>query len=106
MKRVYFEVSGVFFEQWESKVDLIAKRLRTIGLDRILYGSDGPPLPNWRAFRRAPLTGEEFRKIERNITPLLEIAVRRGNPEIHLCRQLFVQAVRSFGVSRLLANPR
>ena len=72
IKRVYFEVSGVFLEQWESKVDLIAKRLRTIGLDRILYGSDGPPLPNWRAFRKLPLSEEEFRKIERNIAPYLK----------------------------------
>ena len=81
MKRVYFEVSGVFLEQWESKVDLIAKRLRTIGLDRILYGSDGPPLPNWRAFRKLPLTEEEFRKIEGKHRSLLEIAARRRNPE-------------------------
>ena len=72
MKRVYFEVSGVFLEQWESKVDLIVKRLRTIGVDRILYGSDGPPLPNWRAFRKLPLTEDEFRKIERNIAPYLK----------------------------------
>ena len=71
MERVYFEISGVFLEQWESKVDLIVKRLRTIGLDRILYGSDGPPLPNWRAFRKLPLTEEEFRQIERNIAPYL-----------------------------------
>ena len=33
----------MFLEQWESKMDLIVKRLRTIGVDRILYGSDGPP---------------------------------------------------------------
>jgi predicted TIM-barrel fold metal-dependent hydrolase len=72
MKRVYFEVSGVFLEHWESKVDLIAKRLRTIGVDRILYGSDGPPLPNWKAFRKLPLTEEEFRKIETNVAPYLK----------------------------------
>ena len=71
MKHVYFEVSGVFLDQWESKADLIAKRLRTIGLDRILYGSDGPPLQNWRAFRKLPLAEEEFRKIESNIAPYL-----------------------------------
>jgi predicted TIM-barrel fold metal-dependent hydrolase len=72
MKPVYFEVSGVFLEQWESKVDLIVKRLRTIGLNRILYGSDGPPLPNWRAFRKLPLTEKEFRTIESNIAPYLK----------------------------------
>jgi predicted TIM-barrel fold metal-dependent hydrolase len=71
MKRVYFEVSGVFLEQWESKADLIAKRLRTIGVERILYGSDGPPLANWKAFRKLPLTEEEFRKVERNVAPYL-----------------------------------
>lgn len=72
MKRVYFEISGVFLEQWESKVNLIAKRLRAIGVDRILYGSDGPPLPNWRAFRTLPLTEAEFLKIESNIAPYLK----------------------------------
>ena len=71
MKHVYFEVSGVFLEQWESKADRIAGRLRTIGLDRILYGSDGPPLPNWKAFRKLSLTEEEFRKIETNTAPYL-----------------------------------
>ena len=66
-QRVYFDLSGVFLGQWEPKADLIAKRLRTLGLDRVLYGSDGPPLLNWRAFRKLPLTDQEFRKIERNI---------------------------------------
>ena len=61
----------MFLEQWESKVDLIAKRLRSIGVDRILYGSDGPPLTNWRAFRKLPLIEKEFRKTERNIAPYL-----------------------------------
>jgi hypothetical protein len=36
MKHVYFEVSGVFLEQRESRVDLITNRLRTIGVDWIL----------------------------------------------------------------------
>src|SRR5262245_61922914 len=58
MKQVYFEVSGVFLEQWEPKADLIAKRLRMLGLDRILYGSDGPPGQNWQAFRKLPLSAE------------------------------------------------
>jgi len=72
MKRVYFEVSGLFLEQWESKVDAIAERLRSIGLNRILYGSDGPPLTYWKAFRKLPLTEKEFRKIEGNVAPYLK----------------------------------
>jgi predicted TIM-barrel fold metal-dependent hydrolase len=72
MKRVYFDVSGVFLGQWESKADLIVRRLRMLGLDRILYGSDGPPAQNWKAFRKLPLSEEEFGTIERNIGPYLQ----------------------------------
>jgi predicted TIM-barrel fold metal-dependent hydrolase len=72
MKRVYFEVSGVFLEQWEPKADLIAKRLRMLGLDRIVYGSDGPPAQNWQAFRKLPLSEGEFRTIETNVTPYMK----------------------------------
>jgi hypothetical protein len=43
----------VFLEQWESKADLIAKRLRTIGLEWILYGSDGPPLAKLKSISQA-----------------------------------------------------
>lgn len=71
MKRVLFDISGVFLQDWGPKADLIAKRLRTIGLDRILYGSDGPPLANWKAFRKLPLTEQEFQMIERNVAPYL-----------------------------------
>lgn len=75
MRRVLFDISRLFLLDWESKVDLIAKRLRTIGLDRILYGSDGPLLPNWNAFRKLPLTDKEFRKIEGNVAPYLRMSL-------------------------------
>jgi len=71
MKRVFFDVSGVFLGQWESKATLIVKRLRMLGLERVLYGSDSPPLPAWKAFRKLPLTEGEFRKIEKNVAPYL-----------------------------------
>ena len=55
-----------------------AMRIRKIGLDRILYGSDGPyfgnvpPRQAWRAFRTdLPLTDEEFRIIANNVAPYL-----------------------------------
>jgi predicted TIM-barrel fold metal-dependent hydrolase len=55
---------------------LLAKRIREIGISRILYGSDSPiegnlpadALARWHKF---PLTAEEFRSIETNIAPFL-----------------------------------
>jgi predicted TIM-barrel fold metal-dependent hydrolase len=73
MKRVLFDLSGVFLGQWESKADVIASRLRAIGLDRVLYGSDSPPLEAWKKFRKLPLTAKEFGKIEKNTAPYLNL---------------------------------
>jgi len=56
---------------------LIARRLRELGLQRILYGSDAasdgnpPPREGWAAFRTLPLTEAEFRTIARNLAPYL-----------------------------------
>jgi predicted TIM-barrel fold metal-dependent hydrolase len=72
VKRLRFDLSGVFLGQWESKADLIAKRLRAIGLERVLYGSDAPPLGEWKKFRKLPLTAREFDKIEKNVAPYLK----------------------------------
>ena len=66
MKRVYFDVSVA---PVEPNQELIVKRLRTLGMGRILYGSDSPPLAAWRAFRKLPLTEREFRRIETNRAP-------------------------------------
>jgi predicted TIM-barrel fold metal-dependent hydrolase len=51
---------------------LVTKRIRQIGVRRILYGSDAAaggnlrPRENWAAFRRLPLTESEFKRIARN----------------------------------------
>ena len=45
--------------------------MRRIGFDRLLYASDGPPLESWLAFRKLPLTEEEFRSIAGNVAPYL-----------------------------------
>jgi len=56
---------------------LVAKRIRQIGVKRILYGSDAAagdnlrPRESWAAFRRLPLTESEFKQIARNVTPYL-----------------------------------
>jgi predicted TIM-barrel fold metal-dependent hydrolase len=56
---------------------LVAKRIREVGVKRILYGSDaavGPnlrPRESWAAFRRLPLTAAEFDRIAKNVAPYL-----------------------------------
>src|SRR5688572_3844630 len=69
---LYFDVSGVAgLGQWVEKAPLIASRIRQIGIDRVLYGSDGSadllrPREAWAAFRRLPLSDAEFRTIQTN----------------------------------------
>lgn len=56
---------------------LVAKRIRQVGVKRILYGSDAAagdnlrPREGWAAFRRLPLTDAEFEQIARNVAPYL-----------------------------------
>jgi predicted TIM-barrel fold metal-dependent hydrolase len=78
LKRVYFDVSGVAgLGDWKSKADVIAARLRQLGVERILYGSDGAggrnptPAEAWVAFTQLPLTAEEIRTIATNLAPYM-----------------------------------
>jgi predicted TIM-barrel fold metal-dependent hydrolase len=78
MKHVYFDASGVIgVEKPSDKLDLIAKRIRQIGVERVLYGSDGAlppaytPKKAWEAFRRLPLTDAEFKIIADNRAPYI-----------------------------------
>jgi predicted TIM-barrel fold metal-dependent hydrolase len=78
MNHVYFDVSGVAgYGEWEKKAELIAKRIRQLGIKRVLFGSDGfgggnlAPVDAWAAFRRLPLSDDEFHVIETNIAPYM-----------------------------------
>jgi predicted TIM-barrel fold metal-dependent hydrolase len=76
-KNLYFEVSGtgVTTRTTPAEARLLVAAMRRIGMERILYGSDGaaggnpPPREAWAAFRQLPLTSEEFRAIARNLAP-------------------------------------
>jgi predicted TIM-barrel fold metal-dependent hydrolase len=56
---------------------LVTKRIRQVGVNRILYGSDAAagdnlrPREGWAAFRNLPLTQREFETIARNVAPYL-----------------------------------
>jgi uncharacterized protein len=78
LTKVYFDVSGVAgYGEWEKKTEVIAARIRQLGVERVLFGSDGfgggnlAPQEAWAAFRRLPLSEEEFRTIATNVTPYM-----------------------------------
>ncbi|OLC02432.1 MAG: hypothetical protein AUH78_12295 [Gemmatimonadetes bacterium 13_1_40CM_4_69_8] len=78
MRHLYFDVTSVVgFDISAPSAKLIATRLRQLGLDRVLYGSDAAsggnlaPREGWAAFRQLPLSDAEFRTIENNIAPYM-----------------------------------
>ena len=77
-RNVYFDVATVADFQTTEQLQLLARRIRQIGPERILYGSDGafggnkPPDQSWGHFRgMVPLTDAEFAIIRDNVAPYL-----------------------------------
>jgi uncharacterized protein len=79
-KQLWFDVTSVALgTPTPEQAQLIANRIRQIGLQRVIYGSDAAisnnsPREAWAAFRRLPLTPEEFRAIARNVAPYARAA--------------------------------
>lgn len=78
MEKVYFDITNVAgLGNWKEKKDLIAQRTREVGVDRVLFGSDGyfgggfTPAQAFADFRSLPLSDAEFRTIENNVTPYM-----------------------------------
>jgi predicted TIM-barrel fold metal-dependent hydrolase len=78
VRKLYFDVAGITGgADSAARAPAIALRLRAIGTQHLLYGSDGgdptdpPPKAALEAFRRLPLTPAELRAIERNTAPYL-----------------------------------
>ena len=84
MKNVWFDATVVVRPRMRADVlQKIAARIRQIGVERVLYGSDAAASPlthpkaGWAAFRRLPLTEDEFRTIANNVTPYMsDLAAR------------------------------
>ena len=77
-RNLYFDVATVADMQTNAQLQLLAKRIRQIGPERILYGSDGSfggrntPDQEWGTFRgMVPLTDAEFSIIRDNVAPYL-----------------------------------
>ena len=78
-----FDLSGAIGgEGWPARAQLVADRLRALGLQRIYYGSDGgdptdPPAKDVvAAYRQLPLTPREFATIDANLAPWLALRPR------------------------------
>jgi predicted TIM-barrel fold metal-dependent hydrolase len=79
MAHVLFDASGIVgLGEWKNKAPRIAERIRQLGIDRVLYGSDGAaggnlaPREAWAAFRTLPLTEAELDAIAGNVAPYMK----------------------------------
>jgi predicted TIM-barrel fold metal-dependent hydrolase len=75
-KQLWFDVSSAARGNLPTeRKELLAQRIRQLGLERIVYGSDAaiPDLlrADWDAFRQLPMTVEEFTIITNNVAPHL-----------------------------------
>ncbi len=77
-KRLWFDVATMANpEITPAQQAKLAQRIRQIGTDRILFGSDAAagknlrPRDSWAAFRQLPLTDAEFAKIAGNLAPYM-----------------------------------
>lgn len=75
-KNLWFDVTSVTLDLTPASAALIVERIRQLGVQRMLFGSDAPTANNvpritWAAFRKLPLTDEEFRTVENNVAPYL-----------------------------------
>jgi len=84
-RRLWFDVTTVVDRNISAaNAALVAKRIRQVGIGRVLYGSDAAvgdnlrPREGWAGFRRLPLTEGEFERIAKNMAPYFSVmAVRR-----------------------------
>jgi predicted TIM-barrel fold metal-dependent hydrolase len=79
-RNLYFDVAEMWLADAPGVQAAAAGHMRTIGMERILFGSDGKVSPQkaWQAFRAAvPLTESEFRTIAGNTLPVPADRARR-----------------------------
>ncbi|HEU4850516.1 MAG TPA: amidohydrolase family protein [Telluria sp.] len=76
-KNLWFDVASVANGATPEQAALLARHIRQVGVNRVLYGSDAAaggnlaPREAWAAFRKIPLTDAEFATIASNVAPYL-----------------------------------
>ena len=74
---LYFDVSGIGIDEMTpQRRALLVRRMRQIGFDRLVYGSDGAvaghgPREYWASFKTLPLTPAELNAVATNVAPYL-----------------------------------
>lgn len=75
VRRLYFDASGIpIAGMWEQNAALLTRRMRQVGMDRIVFGCDSSipgnsPREFLARWHKLPLTSEEFQRIESNTAP-------------------------------------
>src|SRR5262249_19861813 len=82
---LWFDVASIANDVSPDVAATIVRRIRQVGVDRIVYGSDTAiasnlPKESWAAFCRLPLTEAELRTIARNVAPYLRATHANGGP--------------------------
>ena len=87
MKNVYFDVCGIATPgMWDDKADLLITRIREIGTNRLVYGSDAATADNTpkdalKRWHSLPLNQNEFRAIDNNVAPYVRNWVSAGESQ-------------------------
>jgi predicted TIM-barrel fold metal-dependent hydrolase len=69
-RNLFFDVSGTWSYSKPEDMAEIVRRMRQIGMDRLLYASDAPPDEAWKALReQVPLTPAELEALAGNRAP-------------------------------------
>jgi predicted TIM-barrel fold metal-dependent hydrolase len=77
-RHLWFDVTTVSRNATADDLKLLAYRIRQLGVERVLFGSDAAaggnlaPRESWADFRRVPLTEAEFRTIAGNLAPYMK----------------------------------
>ena len=78
-RQLWFDVTGIGSvpQMSTEELTLFTARIRQLGVERVLFGSDAPsggnppPREAWAAFRKLSLSEEEFRTIASNVAPYM-----------------------------------
>jgi len=76
-RQLWFDVTTVGRNATPAEAQLIATRIRQLGVQRVLYGSDAatggnlPPRESWAEFLKLPLTPADFQTIATNVAPYM-----------------------------------
>ena len=76
-RQLWFDVTTVARNPTPEEANLLARRIRQLGVERVLYGSDAAtggnlsPRDSWAEFLKLPLTAAEFQTIASNVAPYM-----------------------------------